>query len=78
MVKILILGTGCFKCNKLHQNVLSAVKEAGIDAEVFKVSDAAAIAGFGVMTTPALIIDDNLVASGSFLSVEKIKNLLGD
>lgn len=76
MKEILVLGPGCNKCQKLHQHVIAAKEELGLDCEVIKVSDPAAIAGFGVMMTPSLMIDGELVASGKLLSVEQIKNLL--
>ncbi|MCK4720537.1 TM0996/MTH895 family glutaredoxin-like protein [bacterium] len=76
MKKIFILGAGCFKCNKLHENVEAAIEETGVECEVSKVSDPAAFAEFGVMTSPALIIDGELKAAGRMLSVEQIRKIL--
>ncbi len=78
MKKILILGSGCYRCNRLHQHVLAAVEESGVECEVFKVSDPGAIAGFGVMTTPALIVDGELKSSGKLLTTEEIRKMLSD
>jgi len=78
MKEIMILGTGCYRCKKLHENVETAVKELGAECEIFKVSDPAAIAGFGVMQTPALIIDGELKASGKVLTPKQIKTLIGE
>lgn len=76
MKEILILGSGCYRCQKLHENVEAAVKDLGIECEIFKVSDPAAIAGFGVMYTPALLIDGEIKAVGKLLSVQQIKDIL--
>ncbi len=76
MKKILILGAGCFKCNKLHENVLATIEETGVECEISKVSDPATFAEFGVMTSPALIIDGELKAAGKMLSVEQIRKIL--
>jgi small redox-active disulfide protein 2 len=76
MKKIQILGTGCAKCAKLMENAEKAAKEAGIEAEVEKVSDIKKIMEFGVMMTPGLAIDGEVKAFGKVLSVEEIKKLL--
>ena len=76
MKEILILGAGCFKCNKLHENVEAAIEETGVECQLTKVSDPAAIAWFGVMTTPALIINGELKAAGKTLSIDQIKEFL--
>ncbi|MBW6513700.1 MAG: TM0996/MTH895 family glutaredoxin-like protein [Candidatus Syntrophosphaera sp.] len=74
---IKILGTGCPKCKKLEANALQALKDAGIEAAVEKVTDLSAIMDYGVMLTPALVIDEKVVASGKLLSSEEIKKLIG-
>lgn len=76
MVKVQILGTGCPKCKKLFETAQQAVKEASIDAEVIKVEDINDILAFGVMMTPALVIDKEVKAVGRVLRVEEIKELL--
>jgi small redox-active disulfide protein 2 len=73
---IKILGTGCPKCKKLEANALAAVAELGIEATVEKVTDLDKIMDYGVMMTPALVIDDKVVASGKILAVSDIKALL--
>lgn len=75
--EILVLGPGCYRCQKLHESVEAAVKELGIECEIFKVTDPAAIAGFGVMQTPALIIDGELKTVGKMLTTEQVKSILG-
>jgi small redox-active disulfide protein 2 len=76
MKLIQVLGPGCYKCAKLHQNVQDAVQAAGIPATVEKVTDIMAITGFGVMRTPALVIDGEVKSVGQLLSAEEIKKLL--
>ena len=78
MKEILVLGPGCFRCTKLHENVEKAVSELGIECDVYKVTDINAIAEFGVMQTPGLIIDGEVKALGKVLSVDQIRELLMD
>jgi len=76
MMIIKILGTGCPKCKKLEEVARLAVEEAGIDAEIVKVSDIDAIMEMGVMMTPALAIDDEVKISGRLASKEEIVKLI--
>lgn len=75
-MKIEILGMGCQKCNTLNNVAKQAAKELGIDAEFVKVEDIKEIMKYGVMTTPALMVDGILKVSGKIPSVEEIKVLL--
>ena len=75
-MKIEILGTGCSKCKKLYENTLSAVKAAGVTAEVLKVEDIEKIIGYGVMSTPALVIDGEVKTAGTLPNVEEIQNII--
>ncbi len=75
-MKIQILGTGCPKCVKLTRNAEEAVKEAGVNAAVEKVSDLKKIMDYGVMMTPGFVIDGQVKSVGKVLSVEEIKKLL--
>lgn len=63
-MKIKVLGTGCRKCNKLLAEVEKAVAHAGVSVEVEKVENIDDIMGYGVMMTPALVIDEEVKASG--------------
>jgi len=74
---IKILGTGCAKCTKLEENAKKAIAIKGIDATVEKVSDMGEIMDYGVMITPALVIDDKVVSSGKLLKPEEIVKLMG-
>jgi len=73
MKKIQILGTGCPKCRKLTENAEQAVKAAGAQFEIEKVTDINEIMDFGVMTTPALAIDGEVKVAGKVLSVSEIE-----
>lgn len=73
---IKILGTGCPKCKKLLQLTEDTVKETGIDAKIDKVEDINDIMEYGVMVTPALVIDEKVVFSGKIPKKEELKNIL--
>ncbi len=75
-MEIKILGTGCSKCNKLEQITRDAVAEAGVDANISKVDDILEIMAFGIMTTPALVIDEKVVVKGRVPSVKEIIKIL--
>jgi len=76
MKKIQILGTGCPKCKTLTANAETAVKELGIEATIEKVEKIQEIMKFGVMTTPALVVDGQVKSAGKVLTVEDIKKFL--
>ena len=73
---IKILGSGCKKCGVLADNAKTAVEAAGHVAEIVKVTDFAEIAGYGVMSTPALVVDEKLLSSGKVLTADEIGRLL--
>ena len=76
MKKVQILGTGCPKCKKLAENAQAAVKAAGIECEVIKVTDINEIMQLGVMLTPALAIDGQVKVVGKVPSPDEIKKML--
>jgi len=76
MKKVQILGTGCPKCKKLAENAEGAAKELGLDYQLEKVTDIAKIMAFGVMITPALVVDGQVKVAGKVPSVEEIKAML--
>ena len=75
-VKIEVLGSGCRKCMNLYESAKAAVEETGADAAVEKVTDMMAIVSYGVMSTPALVIDGQVVSSGRIPSREEIAKML--
>ena len=76
MKTIHILGTRCAKCAKLQELTAQAAGEMGLDCEIKKITDLKSIMLFGVMTTPALVVDGKVKAAGKVPSVEEIKALL--
>ena len=75
---IQILGTGCAKCTKLATMAEEAAKKTGVDYTLEKVTDIDKIISFGVMTTPAMLVDGKLKCSGSVPSVDQIEKMLKD
>jgi small redox-active disulfide protein 2 len=72
-MKIEILGMGCASCNKLYQNAVEAVRLSGKEIEVTKVEDIKKIMGYGVLSTPALVIDGVVKTAGKLPKAEEIK-----
>lgn len=75
-MKIEILGTGCTRCKKLFENTTVAVNEAKVNADIVKVEDIQKIMGYGVMSTPAIVIDGEVKAAGRVLNPDEIKRLI--
>ncbi len=75
-MKIEILGTGCAKCKTLYENTKKAVEASGTEAEIVKVEDIPSIMKYGVMSTPALVIDGQVKFSGKVVSTEEIRGML--
>ena len=76
MMKIKVLGSGCSKCEALLAATKEAVQHLGIDAEIEYVTDFAQIARYGVMSTPALIVDEKVVSAGRVLKASQIESFL--
>jgi len=77
MKKIQILGTGCPKCKKMAENAEAAAKELDIEHEIEKVTDINEMMKFGVMMTPALVVDGEVKVVGKVPSPAEIKQMLG-
>jgi small redox-active disulfide protein 2 len=75
-MKIEVLGTGCAKCKTLYENTKKALEESGTVAEIVKVEDIPSIMKYGVMSTPALVIDGQVKFSGKLASVSEIMGML--
>ena len=73
---IKILGSGCAKCNALEAATREALGELGMDTAIDHVTDFTQIAAYGVMTTPALVVDGKVVSYGKVLSKEEVKTLI--
>jgi len=75
-MKIEVLGTGCAKCKTLYEAVQAAVKQKGVAAEIVKVEDIPSIMKYGVMSTPALVINGRVMFSGKTASAGEIAGML--
>jgi len=77
MKKIEVLGTGCAKCKKLEEFTREAAGEIKLECDIEKVEDIQKIMSYGVMMTPALVVDGKVLVSGKVPSVNELKKLLG-
>ena len=75
-MEIKVLGPGCASCNKLEDATRKAVEKAGLDATIEKVSDLQEIMSYGVMSTPALVVNGELRVAGRVPSVDDLVALL--
>ena len=71
-----ILGSGCAKCNALEAATVEALKELGMDSTIDHVTDFTQIAAYGVMTTPALVVDGKVVSFGKVLKKDEVVKIL--
>jgi small redox-active disulfide protein 2 len=71
-----VLGSGCAKCNALEAATKAALEQLGMDTTIDHVTDFAKIASYGVMTTPALVVDGKVVSYGKVLKTEEVVAIL--
>lgn len=71
-----VLGSGCAKCNQLEAATKAALEQLGMDTTIDHVTDFSQIAAYGVMTTPALVIDGKVVSYGKVLKTEEVIKIL--
>lgn len=76
MKQVKILGTGCAKCNQLAEAVRAVIAAEGIEASVEKVEDMQEIVAYGVMSTPALVVDGQVCCKGRVPSADEIREML--
>ena len=76
MTSVKVLGSGCSNCKTLEARTAQAMSELGMTADIEKVTDPADIASWGVMSTPALVVDDQVVLSGRVPSVDELASIL--
>lgn len=76
MSRIQILGPGCQKCQALYERTRQAASEMGIECEIEKITDIDQMLNFGIMSTPALVVDGNVKVYGHVPSVARIKEML--
>jgi small redox-active disulfide protein 2 len=77
MKKLQILGPGCPKCRQLAENTEASARALGLECEIEKVTDINQITKYGVMMTPALVVDGEVKLVGKAPGVDEIKGLLG-
>ncbi|MFP4065681.1 MAG: thioredoxin family protein [Bacteroidales bacterium] len=75
-MEIKILGSGCAKCKKLAGITEEAIRDIGLQANITKVEDMMDIMSYGVVRTPALIINEKVILSGRVPSLEELKELI--
>lgn len=73
---IKVLGSGCEKCNALEKATKEALEELGVNVPIDHVTDFAKIAAYGVMTTPALVVDEKVVSYGKVLKKQDVIDVL--
>lgn len=78
MKKLHILGTGCARCNHLMEVTNKAIQDLALDCEIEKVTDFLRFADFGVMVTPALVVDGKVMVSGRVPPIKEMKKLLSE
>jgi small redox-active disulfide protein 2 len=76
MTQIKVLGPGCPKCKTTYNNVLEALKQTGIQADVIKIEDIEEMMKYNILTTPVLMIDDVIKVKGRVADINEIKQLL--
>ena len=76
IMEIKVLGTGCSKCKTLEKLTKDVISELGIDAHVEKVEDIQKIMGYGIMSTPGLVINEKVVLSGKIPKSSELKEIL--
>jgi small redox-active disulfide protein 2 len=74
--QVKVLGPGCAKCTTTYNNVLEAIKQLGIEADVTKIEDIEEMMKYNVLTTPVLMIDDVIKVKGRVADINEIKTLL--
>jgi len=71
-MEIAVYGAGCKKCHALLENAKKAVEQTGVEAQVDYITDMAAVAAKGIMSTPALAVDGKVVSTGRVLSADEV------
>ena len=78
LLSIKVLGAGCKSCHEMYENTKEAVKNAGLSVEVEYITDMEKVMGYGVMSMPALVINEKVVSMGKVLKAADVEKLLGD
>lgn len=75
-MEIKVLGTGCAKCKQTKQLAAEVIKDLKLDATVVEVTDIAAIMGYGIMSTPGIVINEKVVGSGGVPTKQQMTQLI--
>lgn len=75
-MKIEILGTGCPNCKRLEQNTIQALEQTEKKADIIRITDMQEIMNYGIMSTPAIVVDGEVKSYGRVNSVEEIKKMI--
>ncbi len=75
-IKVEIFGTGCKKCQQLEANAKEAIASLNLDAEVLHITDPVEIAQRGILSTPALAVNNKILSKGQVITSDRIKSLL--
>ena len=78
MIEIKVLGPGCPKCKKLYEMIEQALSDSGVEGQLSKVDNVADIMSFGVMMTPALVIDGEVKCVGKIPDLSEVRGWLAD
>lgn len=73
---IKVLGAGCKSCHEQYENVLTAVRSTGLNLEVEYITDMAVVMTYGVMTMPAIVLNETVVSAGKVLKPKEVEKLL--
>ncbi|MGN0340874.1 MAG: thioredoxin family protein [Lachnospira sp.] len=76
VVSIKVLGAGCKSCHELYENTKQAVKNVGLSVEVEYITDMEKVMGYGVMSMPALVVNEKVVSMGKVLKAADVEKLL--
>ena len=76
VVSIKVLGAGCKSCHEFYENTKEAVKNAGLSVEVEYITDMEKVMGYGVMSMPALVVNEKVVSMGKVLKAADVEKLL--
>ena len=76
IISVKVLGAGCKSCHELYENTQAAVKAAGLELEVEYVTDMEKIMAYGVMSMPAIVVNETVVSSGKVLKTAEVEKLL--
>ena len=76
VVSIKVLGAGCKSCHEFYENTKEAVKNAGLSVEVEYITDMEKVMGYGIMSMPALVVNEKVVSMGKVLKAADVEKLL--